>query len=338
MRLVDHARAHIEERYRRPAPERFLRWMLASVLSRPALFRWALRVAAIGHPFAPLLPGRLKGMAAMAPRRLPKPCAAERPGVFPAVGARRARVAILAGCAQPVLNPAINEAAVRVLTRLGVEVTVSQGAGCCGALPHHMGKAERAHALAEANIRAWTAETEGQGLDAIIVTASGCGTTVKDYGHMFRDHPELAEPAARISALARDVSEYLAGLGRLPVAGSRGLTVAYHSACSLQHGQKLRDPPKELLKACGYAVVEPAEAHICCGSAGTYNLLQPELAGRLGARKAGHLEATGAQAIASGNIGCMTQIAGATAIPVVHTVELVDWAMGGPVPEPLRGL
>ena len=338
MHLVDHARAYIEEHHVRPWPERSLRAMLAVVLPDPGKFRWALRLANLGRPFAGLLPGRLRAMAGMAPRRLPARDAAETPQVFPAHGARRARVALLAGCAQPVLAPEINGAAIRLLNRLGVEVVTSRGAGCCGALSHHLGKTDRSHAQAKANITAWRAEMAAGDLDAIMVTTSGCGTTVKDYGFIFRDDPVWAEPAAAVSAIAKDVSEVLAdfGGGSSAVAGL-GLRVAYHSACSLQHGQGVRDQPKMLLQAAGFTVVEPAEPHICCGSAGTYNLLQPEIAGRLRDRKVANLEATRPDVIAAGNIGCMTQIAGRSGVPIVHTVELLDWAAGGPVPAALSG-
>jgi glycolate oxidase iron-sulfur subunit len=335
MHLVDHARAYIEANYRRPLPDRLLRAVVSALLTRPALFRWALRFARVGRPLAALLPGRLKGMARMAPDRLPSPGRAERAGVFAAQGPRRARVAVLAGCAQSVLDPGVNEAAIRLLNRMGVEVVSAAGAGCCGALPHHLGQADRAHALAAANIRAWTAEADREGLDAIIVTTSGCGTPIKDYGYLFRDDPELAAAAARISALAMDVTEFLARSEFAPLSASpeaSGLVVAYQAACSLQHGQGVREAPKALLRACGFTVTEPAEPHICCGSAGTYNLLQPEIAGRLRERKVANLEAVRPDVIASGNIGCMTQVAGGTRIPVVHTVELLDWATGGPKP------
>ena len=327
MHLVDHARAYIHANYRRPWSERTLRWALGAVLSRPRVLRPMLSLAALARPFARLLPGRLRASAAMAPARVPPPGAEERPGVFAAIGARRGRVALLAGCAQAVLAPAINAAAVRLLTRLGIEVVVARGAGCCGALPHHLGDTARSHALARANIDAWNAEADGDGLDAIVVTASGCGTSIKDYGHLFGDDATLAAPAARVAGLARDISEHLATIGLPASDRGRGVRVAYQSACSLQHGQGVRDQPRRLLAACGFDVVEPAEAHICCGSAGTYNLLQPELAGRLRARKAEHLAATRADVIASGNIGCITQLTGATAMPVVHTIELLDWAL-----------
>lgn len=338
MHLVDHARAHIETNYRRPWPDRMLRALLAAVLPRPALFKAALTLARLGRPFRALAPGRLGGMIRMAPERLPPADSTARPGVFPAAGPRRKRVALLSGCAQPVLAPEINAAAVRLLNRLGHEVVIAERAGCCGALPHHMGRTDAAHALAQANIAAWIALDEAEGLDAILVTTSGCGTTVKDYGDMFRTDPVWAERAARVSALARDISEIIDPAAVATLARPSGMRAAYHSACSLQHGQKVRDQPKALLKAAGFEVVEPAESHICCGSAGTYNLLQPEIAGRLAARKAAHIEALTPQVVASGNIGCITQIGTATAIPIVHTAQLLDWATGGPRPEKLDDL
>lgn len=338
MHLVDHARAHIEQHYRRPLPDRLLRSLLAVLLPRPAFFRAALRLASTFRFAAPLLLGRLRGMAAMAPSSLPPPDPAARPGLFLAQGPRRARVALLAGCAQTVIAPQINAAAIELLTRLGVEVVVTPGAGCCGALPHHLGKAGASHALARANIVAWTAEQAAAGLDAILITASGCGTTVKDYGHMFRDDPEWAERAAAVSAMARDVSEFVADLGWPAAAlAPPGLRVGYHSACSLQHGQRIREAPVRLLRAAGFEVAEPAESHLCCGSAGVYNLLQPEIAGRLRDRKVAHLEAIRPDVIATGNVGCLTQIAGGARVPVTHTVELLNWALGGPAPAALAG-
>ncbi|MCR5881103.1 glycolate oxidase subunit GlcF [Phenylobacterium sp. J367] len=336
MHLIDQARAHIETHHRRPWPDRVLRGLLAAILPRPGRFRAAIRLAQAFRFAAPLLPGRLRGMADMAPKALPKPDPAAIPAVFPAVGERRARVALLAGCAQTVVAPEINTAAIQLLIRKGVEVVVTKGAGCCGALPHHLGKEAPSKAFARANIEAWTTELESGGLDAIVVTASGCGTQVKDYAHMFRDEPAWARRAERISALARDVSEYVVEIGGMRAATSaRPLRVAYHSACSLQHGQKVRAAPVELLRSAGFEVVESAESHLCCGSAGTYNLLQPEIAGRLRERKVGALEAVRPDVIATGNVGCLTQIAGGTRVPVVHTVELLNWAAGGPAP---RGL
>jgi glycolate oxidase iron-sulfur subunit len=335
MHLVDHGRRHIEETYRRPWPDRLERALLAAVLPRPWLFRLALLGAALARPLARLLPGRLSGMVGLAPRRLPSPSAVDRPQVFAAEGERRARVALLAGCAQQVLAPEINEATLRLLTRHGVEVVIAEGAGCCGALTHHMGKERPALASAKANIAAWTRELEGEGLDAVIINASGCGTTVKDYGFMLREDEAFADPAARISALTRDITEFIADLGLMPATRDADLVVAYHSACSMQHGQQITEQPKALLTAAGFTVRDIPEGHICCGSAGTYNLLQPELARQLGERKLANIALVRPQVVASGNIGCITQLAGGAAVPVVHTVELLDWATGGPRPKAL---
>jgi glycolate oxidase iron-sulfur subunit len=235
----------------------------------------------------------------------------------------------MTGCAQKALNTDINDATIRLLTRLGCEVVVANGAGCCGALTHHMGKERQAHASAAANIRAFMAEAP-KGLDAIVINTSGCGTTVKDYGHMFRNDP-LAKDAKMIAGLAKDISEVLLQIG-LPAGSDKGLRVAYHAACSLQHGQQIKTAPKELLKRAGFTVVEPADSHLCCGSAGTYNLLQPEISAQLKARKVQTLMAKAPDVIAAGNIGCMMQIGSAAGVPVVHTVELLDWATGGPRP------
>ncbi|MEE8544540.1 MAG: glycolate oxidase subunit GlcF [Alphaproteobacteria bacterium] len=336
MRLVDHARRHIEERYRRPAAERLMRSALALVLPRRTLFRIALRAAKLARPVTARLPGRLGSMAALAATPVHRPSSVDRPQSFAAQGARRRRVALLSGCLQPALAPAINEATVRLLTRLGCEVVVARGAGCCGALTHHLGREAAALSSAKANVRAWTAELEGAGLDAVVVNASGCGTMVKDYGYLLRQDPEWALPAARIAALATDICELVRDLGLEGGGRAPALTVAYHSACSLQHGQKVTAEPVALLGQAGFAVREVAEGHLCCGSAGSYNLLQPELAGRLLERKVANIEATGAAVVAAGNIGCMVQIARGTELPVVHTVELLDWATGGPRPPALK--
>ena len=355
MHLVDHAREYIETRYRRPAGERALRWLLARILPYPGRFRLALLAAKVGRPFRALLPDpRLRAMLDMAPRRIPPVSRNDDPQSFAPERSRRKRVALMTGCAQKALNTDINDATIRLLTRLGCEVVVAEGAGCCGALTHHMGRTGESHASAARNIRAWTSEMDGKGLDAIVINTSGCGTTVKDYGHMFRNDP-LAEDAARVAAIARDVSEVLAelmpeaevnainlakaeigGVDRIPDESAAGaIRVAYHAACSLQHGQKIKSHPKALLKAAGFEVVEPADSHLCCGSAGTYNLMQPEISGQLKARKVQTLEAKQPDIIAAGNIGCMMQIGSGTQVPVVHTVELLDWATGGPRPAAL---
>ena len=338
MHLVDLARNRIEQTYRRPFLDRALRALLAWLVPHPNRFRLALAGARIGRPFAKLLPGRLGAMLALAPRALPSRSAVDRPQVFAAEGVRRARVALLSGCVQQVLAPAINDATVRLLTRHGVEVVVAEGAGCCGALTHHLGREADALASGKANVAAWTREAEGAGLDAVVINASGCGTTVKDYGFMLRNDGEWAARAAAISALAQDVSEFLTGLGQMAPVRETGLTLAYQSACSLQHGQKITAEPKALLAAAGFLVKDVPEGHLCCGSAGTYNLLQPELAGRLRDRKLAHIEGLAPDAIATGNIGCMTQLAGATRIPMMHSVELLDWATGGPLPKALERL
>ncbi|WP_018266317.1 glycolate oxidase subunit GlcF [Methylosinus sp. LW4] len=334
MHLVDHARAHIEKTYRRPLLDRLLRATLAFVLTRPALFRQSMRAAALARPFAGLLPRRLRDMIAMAPAHLPAPSPIDRPQIIAAQGARKMRVALLSGCAQTVLDTKIHEATARLLTRLGAEIVVAEGAGCCGALPHHLGRSADSHALARRNIEAWTREIERDGLDHIVIDTSGCGTTVKDYGHMFRDDPALAEKAARIAAMTRDVTEVIAALDFAPMVDVGRLRVAYHSACSLQHGQKIADLPMELLRRAGFDVVPVPESHICCGSAGTYNLLQGELASALRERKVANIESVAPQAIAAGNLGCMIQIGQGTEIPITHTVQLLDWASGGPKPFP----
>ena len=330
MHLVDHARAYIEEKYDRPWSDRALRWLLARILPYPMRFRVAILGARIARPFRRLVPdARLRAMLEMAPDYIPPVSRNDDPQEFN-VPAPRMRVALMTGCAQKALNTDINDATIRLLTRLGCEVVVAEGAGCCGALTHHMGKTDESHAAAAANIRAWTAEIHGKGLDAIVINTSGCGTTVKDYGHMFRNDPMAAE-AARVSGLAMDVSEVLMKLD-LPEGPERGVTVAYHAACSLQHGQQIKTYPKDLLKRAGFSVVEPADSHLCCGSAGTYNLMQPEISAQLKARKVRTLEAKSPDIIAAGNIGCMMQIGSGTDVPIVHTVELLDWATGGPRP------
>ena len=336
MHLIDHGRRYVEETYTRPWHERLLRTVLTRVLPFPNRMRFAMVAAHVARPLRAVLRGgvlgaRLRAMLDLAPRRLPPRISVN--GVHRAVGDRRGRVALLAGCAQQVLAPSINQATIRLLTRLGYDVVVPPAAGCCGALTHHMGRHDPAMASARANIAAWTAEIAGEGLDAILVNTSGCGTTVKDYGFMFRTEPER-EAAERVSALALDVSQFLARIDYAPSRDAPGLTVAYHAACSLQHGQSVTAEPKGLLRKAGFTVVEPAEGHLCCGSAGTYNMMQPEIAGRLRERKLDNIRRTTPDLIAAGNIGCLTQLAGG-GLPTVHTVELLDWMAGGPRPAAL---
>ncbi|TXI01837.1 MAG: glycolate oxidase subunit GlcF [Pseudorhodobacter sp.] len=330
MHLIDQARAYVEKTYRRPWHDRALRWALARIIPHPTRFRLALLGAKIAKPLAPLIPdARLRAMLEMAPKTIPPVSRNDDPQTFPAKGARQMRVALMTGCAQKALNTDINDATIRLLRRMGCEVVVPRGMGCCGALTHHMGREGEAHASARANVAAFMAEKAAGGLDAIVINASGCGTTVKDYGHMLG-----GEDAATVAGLAMDISELLVKIG-LPEGAAKGVRVAYHAACSLQHGQQVKTAPKDLLKRVGFEVVEPADSHLCCGSAGTYNLLQPDISAQLKARKVATLEAKRPDVIAAGNIGCMMQIGSGTGVPVVHTVELLDWATGGPKP---RGL
>ncbi|BCH34584.1 glycolate oxidase iron-sulfur subunit [Mesorhizobium sp. L-8-10] len=338
MHLVDHARAHIEKTYRRPLLQRVTRAALAMVLPYPGRFRAALGLARLGRPLAGLFDrvAALQPVGAMlklAPSAVPAKSAFSSPAVHPPKAEKRGRVAILTGCAQSVLDPGINEATIGLLTRLGIEVVVPEGEGCCGALVHHMGREEAALASARRNVDAWTREIERNGLDAVIITASGCGTTIKDYGFMLRLDPAYADKAARVSALAKDITEYLAAIDLPTPVAQPGLIVTYHSACSMQHGQKITRQPKELLQKAGFTVKEPREGHLCCGSAGTYNIMQPEISARLRDRKVRNIAATGADLVATGNIGCITQIADRAGMPIVHTVQLLDWAYGGPKPE-----
>jgi glycolate oxidase iron-sulfur subunit len=343
MHLVDQARVRIERDYKRPLAERWLRAVLAFVLPRPRAFRTAIRLGQLVRPLLTLLPEakersanptllrRIKAMLALSPNRLPLPGPAAG-SVFAAQGERRGRVALLQGCAQQVVAPRINQAAINVLTRHGIEVVLVKDERCCGALTHHMGRDDDALARARANVAAWSEEAERRGLDAILVTTSGCGTVIKDYGYMLRTDAEWAARAAKVSALAKDITEYLAGLelrgGRQP----DGIVVAYHAACSLQHGQKITALPKDLLSKNGFVVKDVPESHLCCGSAGTYNILQPDLAKELRDRKIANIVSVKPDMIAAGNIGCMMQIAPGTSVPVVHTIELLDWATGGPRP------
>lgn len=337
MHLVDHARTHIEKTYKRPFLDQALRNVLAAILPYPARFRFALKLAKIGKPFGRLIekiPG-LKPVSAMlklAPAHLPKQVAIEKisNAKKPAY-----RVGILAGCAQSVLDPAINASTIELLTRHGVEVVQPAKPACCGSLVHHMGREEAAHDFAKQNIDGWMAEIDSKGLDAIIITASGCGTTIKDYGHMLRHSPDYAQKAQLVSGLTKDITEFLDVLKLPKLTPADPINVAYHSACSMQHGQKITELPKKLLENAGYRVKSAAEGHLCCGSAGIYNIMQPEIADQLKTRKIGNLQRTKSDVVATGNIGCMTQLADGMDIPVVHTAELLNWAYGGRKPEKL---
>jgi glycolate oxidase iron-sulfur subunit len=351
--LIDHARAHIEETYSRPRSDRFVRAALASVLPYPRRFRAALRLAKLARPAARLMPRRVRRMlelAALKPRdaaaelvRLGGQAAARRGGARDELRNRecareadapvspratpRPRVAVLEGCVQSVLAPGINAAAARLLKLAGAEVVSVPG--CCGAIVHHLGRAGRSRALTKALLERLQTEIEGAGLSAVAVTASGCGTHLKDFGRVFASDSELAGSAAAVAARARDITEVLDELGLPEPSARAALTVAYHSACSLQHGQKVERPPRTLLERAGYVVAEIPEGHLCCGSAGTYNILQPELSARLRERKIENIASTGADLVAAGNIGCITHLASARGKPVVHIVELLDYALSG---------
>ena len=339
MHLIDHARRWIERYYRRPWVERGLRRVLGTVLSRPPVFRVALRCAAAVKPLERYLPERLAALFALTPDAVPAASPMDRSQVFPARGDRRMRAALLPGCAQRVLAPEINEATIRLLTRHGCEVVVAKDSGCCGALVHHLGQEAAALDLARANIDAWERERLASGLDAIVINASGCGTTVKDYGFMLREDAAYGEKAVRIAALARDVTEVVEALGLSPSSGvvtADNRRVAYHSACSMQHGQGINAGPKRLLAMAGFEPLDVPEGHLCCGSAGTYNILQPKIAAALRDRKLANIAATEPDLVATGNIGCITQLAAGSSVPIVHTVELLDWATGGLEPKALR--
>ncbi|WP_319772805.1 glycolate oxidase subunit GlcF [Breoghania sp.] len=361
MHLVDHARTYIEQTAKRPLADRWLRRILAMILPYPARFRASLMAAFWAKPLAPVLKRfgphgrRLSALLELAPAKAPARALHAAPGTYPPpqpageaeAPARRGRVALLSGCAQSVLGANINDATIRLLNRAGIEVVLPRGEGCCGALVHHMGREHDAMDAARANVDAWWAEMQGEGLDAIVITASGCGTTIKDYGFLLREDKAYAEKAKAVAALAKDVTEYLTGLAPeilpapVPASAQGGvspasLKVAYHSACSMQHGQKIKQEPKTLLTNAGFSVHDVPEGHMCCGSAGTYNILQPELATRLKERKLANIAQVSPDIIATGNIGCMTQLASGADIPVIHTAELLDWATGGPVPEGVR--
>lgn len=333
--LIDRARIYIEENYRRAPAARLLRAALARILPYPQRFRGALMLGRLGKPLRALMPAPLRPLLDMVPDETATDILP--PQVFKAEGKRRARVALLAGCAQQVLNGAINAATIRLLQRHGCDVVIAQEAGCCGSLTLHMGREQDAKASARANVLAWRREIAGEGLDAVIVNASGCGTTVKDYGHLFARDAQMAAPARAVATLACDVTEFLARLGLQAPVETRAYKIAYHDPCSMQHVQKVIRPPRDLLQAAGYRVQDIAEKHFCCGSAGTYNLLHPQMAEQLGRRKAAHIAGADPDILATGNIGCMMQIGRYLPLPIVHTVELLDWATGGPMPPALQG-
>ena len=342
MHLVDRARVHIENTGQRKLKERLLREFLAKVVPYPDRFRLALRAAPFGMPLRRLMRRfglkELEAMLELAPQRSIRSPKYSGPGRAATHAERKGRVILLAGCAQQVLRPEINDATIRLLARRGVDVEVAAGAGCCGALVHHMGREAEAIEFAKRNVDAWSKLMSRETIDAIIINASGCGTTVKDYGHLLAREEGYAERARAISALARDVTEFLSEYDLGPPKRWSSLRVAYHSACSMQHGQRITDEPKQLLRDAGFTVMDVPEGHICCGSAGTYNILQPDLARQLRDRKAANIASVKPDLVAAGNIGCISQLASGLDVPIVHTVELLDWGYGGPVPKGLEAL
>lgn len=335
--LIDIARTYIEKTFRRPLSERLARSMIAATIPYPGRMRASLSLARIAKPLRAVFPASLRAMLDMAPA---ESLAAPDPDIartYPARGETRRRVALLPGCAQQVLDRSINDATIRLLTRMGCEVVVPEQIGCCGALTIHMGKTDIGKSQAAANLRTLSRENERSKLDALIVNASGCGTVVKDYGHLFADDAEHSEASTWLSGISRDITEFVSEFGLPDTIERRGYRVAYHDACSLRHGQRVIEPPRRLLKQAGYTAADVPEGHVCCGSAGVYNVLQPDIAGQLGRRKAEHAGSTDPDILCMGNIGCLTQLRRYTEIPTVHTVELLDWATGGPMPPRLAG-
>ena len=340
MHLIDHGRNHIEETYKRPILDRLFRNILSYVLPKPNVF-FALTIATkIIKPFGFILPKFLKNILNLIPNNIPtKKIKTQK--IYPSESKKKiARVALLTGCVQRVISPEINESTIRLLNRHNVEVVVLPKIDCCGSLNHHLGKKELAHSSFIKNIELWYNEYLKNGLDAIISNTSGCGTTLKDYGHIFRNDKELKKKANKISELTKDITEYLEENLKLRIKNSneKQYKIAYHSACSMQHGQKIHEQPKNLIKKTGNIVLDVPEGHICCGSAGTYNILHQKMADSLLKNKVKNIEKISPDFISTGNIGCMTQIGSGTKIPIVHTVEVIDWLTGGPKPNKLKGL
>jgi glycolate oxidase iron-sulfur subunit len=334
MHIIDHGRNHIERNYKRPWFDRNLRNILSYILPRANVFLTMGLLVKLIKPLAFLLPAKLKDMVSLMPTAFPKPQHKVKK-VYSPEGKVYARVILLTGCVQKIISPQINDSTINILNRHGVEVHVAQELSCCGSLNHHLGKEKLAHKSFVQNINAWSEICSKQPIDAILVNTSGCGTTLKDYGFIFKDHPdkELRRKAKQISELAKDITEYLGKNIKLNfVPQEKKYKIAYHSACSMQHGQKVHAQPMNLLKQSGNDILEVPDGHLCCGSAGTYNLLQGTMAKELLKRKVENINKIEPDFISAGNIGCITQIATGTQTPIVHTVELLDWFTGGNKP------
>ena len=343
MHLIDHGRNHIEKTYKRSFSDRLIRNFLSSTLSKSFNFRMIMILTQFVKPFRFLFPKKLREMIRLMPIRSPKKTL-PRMKVYRIQKKKKpiARVALLTGCVQKVISPQINEATIRLLNRHDIEVVVPKGIECCGSLNHHLGKSDLADQIFKNNILIWYNEYLNNGLDAIISNTSGCGTTLKDYGFIFRSDNDFKKKAQKISELTKDIAEYLDEQVKLNFIikspNEKKYKIAYHSACSMQHGQKIHNEPINLIKKTGNEVLEISDGHLCCGSAGTYNLLQSDIANKLLKNKIANIEKIKPQFISTGNIGCINQIANGTKIPILHTVEIIDWYTGGPKPEVLRSL
>jgi len=343
MHLIDHGRSHIEKTYKRPFMDRFIRNFLSITLSTSINFRMVAILTRLIKPFSFFFPKKIRKMISLMPIKFPSKKLATME-IYPTQNKKKtvARVALLTGCVQKVISPQINEATIRLLNRHGIEVVVSKKINCCGSLNHHMGKSDLAQKNFKNNILIWHDEYLKNGLDAIISNTSGCGTTLKDYGFIFRLDKDFKKKAKKISELTKDISEYLEENVKLNFItkskNTKAYKIAYHSACSLQHGQKIHKESIDLIKKTGNEVLEIPDGHICCGSAGTYNLLQNEIAEKLLKNKIFNIKKIKPQIISTGNIGCITQISQAIDIPILHTIEIIDWYTGGPKPEILKNL
>jgi len=334
MHLIDHGRKYIEKNYERPFFDKIIRNFLSIVLPNTKLFKLSSLLVIIGKPFKFLFPSRIKDMMDLMPTFFPKKTLKEKEIYFPRGKKKISRVALLTGCVQKEISPQINEATIRILNRHGVEVIVPKKIKCCGSLNHHLGKNEDANIDFVNNINVWYDEYLKGNLDAILSNTSGCGTTIKDYGFIFRNNREMKKKAQKISELTKDVSEYLLDNLKLNFKKKeKNFRIAYHSACSMQHGQKVHSQPIDLLSKTENEILEIPDGHLCCGSAGTYNILQPKIAKQLLKNKVKNIESLKPEIIATGNIGCITQISNGTNIPIVHTIEILDWYTGGPKPE-----